>query len=199
MAQSTRESGRFNWMLPSFAALVVVVVYLSMALWAEDAEFFVSTLLIAPALTLVSIASIVYALIVRKSRHKRLTLLFTVAALWLACIFMFFFDAKYDIAIRTASRWLIWSRNYKTEVTAQWPSRNGEFKHIEWDSWGLVPAGFTTAYLVFDPSDSLSAAAKRGQPGKVDGIPCAVLKLNRLEKNWYTVVFYTDQDWNHCD
>jgi len=199
MVKSTPESGRFNWMLPSCAVLVVVAVYVSMALWAEDAEFFASVLLIGPALILVSIALIVYALIVHKGHQKRLTLLSTVAALWLASILMFFFDAKYGLAIRTATRWLIWSRDYKAEVTAQSPSRNGDFKHIEWDSWGLVPAGFTTVYLVFDPSDSLSAAAKRGQPEKLDGIPCAVPKVNRLEKSWYTVVFYTDEDWNHCD
>ena len=60
----------------------MVAVYLAMASWAMDAEFFASVLLIAPVLILVGIALIVYALIVRKGRENRLTLLSTVAALW---------------------------------------------------------------------------------------------------------------------
>lgn len=54
MTESTPEPSRFNWILPVCAALVVVAVYLAMALWAMDAEFFASVLLIAPALILVS-------------------------------------------------------------------------------------------------------------------------------------------------
>lgn len=35
-------------------------------------------------------------------------------------------------------------------------------------------------------------------PGKYPGIPCEVVRVRRLEKNWYTVLFYTEQDWNNC-
>lgn len=199
MTEITPVPSRFKWILPLCAALVVVAIYLAMALWAMDAEFFASVLLIAPALILVSIALIGYALIVRKGRQDRLTLLSTVAALWVTAVAMFLLAGKYDFAIRTTVRWLIWSRDYKAEVLAQPRSINGDFKHVEWDGWGFPGAGDTTVYLVFDPSDSLSAAAKNHQTGKFDGIPCAVPRVNRLENRWYTVLFYTDEDWNHCD
>ena len=199
MTETTPEPSRFNWMLPLCAALAVVVVYLTMALWAEDADLFASVLLIAPALILIGIALIAYALIVRKNRQKRLTLFSTVAALWVTAVAMFFLVEKYDFTIRTTARWLIWSHGYKAAVLAQPRSINGDFKHVQWDSWGIVPAGFTTVYLVFDPSDSLSTAAKSGRPGKFDGIPCAVPEVNQLEKSWYTVMFYTDDNWSHCD
>ena len=199
MTETTPEPNRFNWKLPLCAASVVVAIYLAMALWAMDAEFFASVLLIAPALILVSIGLIGYALIVRKGRQNRVTLLSTVAALWVTAVAMFLLVGKYDFAIRTTARWLIWSRDYKAEVFVQPRSINGAFKHIKWDSWGIVPAGFTTVYLVFDPSDSLSAAANSRRAGKFDGIPCAVPAVNRLEDHWYTVLFYTDEDWNHCN
>lgn len=199
MTETTPEPSRFNWMLPLCAALVVVAVYLAMALWAVDAKFFASVLLIAPALILVSVALIVYALIVRENRQKCVTLLSTVAALWVTAAAMFLLAGEYDFAIRTTARWLIWSRDYKAEVLAQPRSINGDFKHVEWDGWGFAGAGDTTVYLVFDPSDSLSAAAKSHRTGKFDGIPCAVPAVNRLENHWYTVLFYADEDWNHCD
>jgi len=67
-------------------------------------------------------------------------------------------------------------------------------KHIEWDGWGWGGQD-TTVYLVFDPTNSLSAAAKVGQPGKFSGIPCEVFLVHRLESQWYTVQFYTNEFW----
>lgn len=198
MADSTPAPSRLSWKLPSSAALVVIAVYVALALWAEDADFFASVLFVAPVLIVVSIALIIFA-IVRVGRRHRLTLLTTVAALWVTAFAMFLLVEKYDFAMRTTARWLIWSRKYKAEVLAQPPSASGYFKHIKWDGWGIVPAGETTAYLVFDPSDSLSAAARNSRPGRLHGIPCEVPEVSRLEKNWYTVVFYTDEDWTNCN
>ncbi|MFY9904891.1 MAG: hypothetical protein WBX02_14315 [Terriglobales bacterium] len=101
-------------------------------------------------------------------------------------------------SIRTATKWLMWSRRYKSEVLAQPTSANGGFKHIDWDGWGMF-AQNTEVYLVFDPTDSLSRAASSRQPGKFGGIPCEVNLVRRLESHWYAVQFYTSQDWDHCD
>jgi hypothetical protein len=70
----------------------------------------------------------------------------------------------------SAARRLVWAHCQKAEVLAQ-PSVTGELKHIEWDGWGCAGQD-TTAYLVFDPTDSLSAAAREHRPGKFNGIPC---------------------------
>ena len=91
------------------------------------------------------------------------------------------------------ARWLMWSRSYKAEVLAQPKSANEELKHIEWDGWGWAGMD-TTVYLVFDPTDSLSRAEGH-HPGKYNGIPCKVPFVKRLEDKWYTVQFYTDQQW----
>src|SRR5689334_16224282 len=90
------------------------------------------------------------------------------------------------------ARWLIRSHHYKAKVLAEPSPANGELKHIEWDGWGWGGMD-TTVYLVFDPTDSLSRAS--GHSGKYAGLPCEVALVKRLEDKWYTVQFYTDQDW----
>jgi hypothetical protein len=95
--------------------------------------------------------------------------------------------------VRSAARWFAWSHHYKAKVLAK-PTVNGELQHIEWDGWGWA-AQDTTVYLVFDPTDSLSAAARNRRPGKFDGIPCEVPAIDRMERNWYAVRFYTDEWW----
>ncbi len=104
--------------------------------------------------------------------------------------------AKYS-AIRTTGRWLLFSRRYKAEVLAQ-PAQHGEFRHVEWDGWGWGGQD-TTVYLVFDPTDSLLAAARNRGSGKFSGIPCEVYGVHRLEKNWYTVQFFTNESWGRTN
>lgn len=101
-------------------------------------------------------------------------------------------------AVRTAARWLVWSRSYKSKVLSQPAPPNGELKHTEWDGWGWAGQD-TTVFLVFDPTDSLSAAATSHQAGKFSGIPCKVFLVRRLESHWYTAQFYTNQYWGRCD
>lgn len=92
------------------------------------------------------------------------------------------------------ARWLLGSRFYKAEVLSQPESAEKELKHIEWDGWGWVTMD-TTVYLVSDPTDSLSQAASSHQPGKYNGLPCEVFLVRRLESHWYTVQFYTEEEW----
>jgi hypothetical protein len=101
-------------------------------------------------------------------------------------------------SVRTATKWFLWSQRYKSEVLAQPTSASREFKHIDWDGWGMF-AQNTEVYLVFDPTDSLSRAANSRQAGKFDGIPCEVNLVSSLESHWYAVQFYTSEVWGHCD
>jgi hypothetical protein len=57
-----------------------------------------------------------------------------------------------------------------------------------------VLAGYAV-YLAFDPTDSLAAAAKSHSPGKFSGMPCEVYRVLRLESHWYSVAFYTHEEW----
>jgi hypothetical protein len=101
--------------------------------------------------------------------------------------------------VRPAERWLLHSRTYKAEVLAQPSPKNGELQHMEWDGWGFPGAGNTVVYLVYDPNDSLLPAARSHSSGNFKGIPCEVSRVRRLESHWYSVLFYTDTDWDNCN
>jgi hypothetical protein len=122
--------------------------------------------------------------------------------LWLRAAFAALFVIAAAIAwnfyaIRSAARWLAWSPRYKIEVLAQ-PTITGQLKHIEWDGWGWAGQD-TTVYLVFDQTDSLSTAARNHHSGKFNGIPCEVPRVDRMEKNWYAVRFYTNEWWGRSN
>ena len=97
-------------------------------------------------------------------------------------------------SVRTATRWFASSHRYKAEVLTQPVLSGGSLRHIEWDGWGWAGQD-TTVYLVFDPTDALSAAARNHQPGKLDGLPCEVDSISKLEAHWYTVQFFTNELW----
>ena len=123
-----------------------------------------------------------------------------IAVLSMICVFLALACAllRSSYYLHTTTRWLVHSQSYKTQLFAQAIPLDGNLKHIEWDGWGFAGAGDTTVYLVFDPNDSLAAAAKSQSPGKFSGLPCEVYRVRRLENDWYTVQFYTDTDWNSC-
>ena len=94
--------------------------------------------------------------------------------------------------VRDHVRWLLLSGSYKAQVLAQPPSK--ELKHAEWDGWGFAGAD-TTVFLVFDPTDSLAGATKAPPPIKSEALPCEVVRIRRLARQWYAVLFYTDTYW----
>ena len=100
--------------------------------------------------------------------------------------------------LRPPLYWLVFSQRYKREVLANSVPK-GEFKHIEWrgDGWGSAMTGDWTGYVVFDPSDSLSDATVNDVPANYRGIPCTVVQVRRLEKQWYSVVTDMNQFWDN--
>jgi hypothetical protein len=96
-------------------------------------------------------------------------------------------------------RWALFHRVYEGQINRLPDPQNGTLKHIEWDGWGFPGAGNTVVYLVFDPKNSLYGAAKSGTPGKYNGVPCEVYRVRQLASHWYTVHFYTQTDWGHCE
>jgi hypothetical protein len=195
MVERTTDAIPLNWRLPTLAAFLTFVVFISIAVCQTDTALFLYLFLVGPTLITVSIAVLAYVTI-GKGRPKRLTLLSTLATLWVASTILFVVHIKHGSAIRTTARWLLWSHKYKEKVLTQ-ASASGDFRHVEWDGWGWSGQD-TTEFLVFDPTDSLSAAARSHRPGKFDGIPCEVPAVRRLESHWYTVLLYTNQGWGEC-
>lgn len=185
------ERNRFNWRLPLCAVLGSFVVFIPIAIWQSDAIPYL--FLVVPVVSLLSGVFLLRAAI---ARNLRLCL----SLLSMLCIYWAISAAlirNYSL-VRTTSRWLVCSHDYKSKVLGQPTPENGELKHIEWDGWGWAGQD-TTVFLVFDPTDSLSAAAGSHRPGKFTGIPCRVFSVHRLESHWYTAQFYTDESWNNCN
>jgi len=185
---SEKTADRFNWWLPFYGSFGAAIVFLPKMILGNEIGTFLWTALIA---AIVGLALLVVLFLT--IRHQSIAALSMVAVFGAVSWLLF----RVSDDVRTTGRWLIQSGRYKTEILAQPNSTNGELKHAEWDGWGFAGAD-TVVYLVFDPNDSLAAAAKGNSPGKYSGIPCEVPNVRRLENHWYTVLFYTDTDWNHC-
>jgi hypothetical protein len=91
-------------------------------------------------------------------------------------------------------RWLFLSGVYKARVLAHPASSKQDLQHAEWDSWGLAVID-TTVFLVFDPTDSLAGLSDAQPPIRAHGLPCEVVRVRQLDRQWYAVLFYTDTYW----
>jgi hypothetical protein len=189
MADKVAEENRFNWQLPIYAVVGTLIVFLPLVISSADLG---TVLYLFAAVPILSLVLIILAIL--KKGRQRLSVLSMLVVFWVVSAVLL----ANSSAVRDDARWLLWSRAYKDEVLKQPEPANGELKHVEWDGWGFAGAD-TTVYLVFDPNDSLAAEAKSYSPGKVSGIPCEVPRVRRLESRWYSVMFYTDTNWSHCN
>jgi hypothetical protein len=183
----TKADG-FDWRLPMYGILGAVILALP-SFCGNDMGAFLATIFLAAL-----IALILLVIVIRHARRHGVAALSMVLSF---CVLSWLLLRSSD-DLRTSVRWLVHSKSYKSQVLNQPVPRAGEFKHVEWDDWGFPGAGDTVVYLVFDPTDQLAVAAKRRSSGTFNGIPCPVFKVHRLANNWYTALFYTDTDWNHC-
>jgi hypothetical protein len=183
------SKGRFDWLPLICVVASASVVFISLMAYSAYAGFlylfFYAPIIIPTCLVLLIAAAI------RRRRRQFTSILLTLVA---------FLGASWALdnnegTIRPSIRWLLWSRSFKAEVLAQPAPAHGELRHMEWEATGFAGVANVNIYLVFDPTDSLAAAAKSHAPGKFSGLPCEVLRVLRLESHWYSVTFYTDEWW----
>jgi hypothetical protein len=127
----------------------------------------------------------------RKGRQRLAALLVVMTYVFAAMLL----KTNYSL-VRDHVRWLFLSGEYKAQVLAQPPSK--QLRYAEWDGWGFAGAD-TTVFLVFDPTDSLAEAAEALPPIKSRALPCEVVRVRRLDRQWYAVLFYTDTYWGQGD
>jgi hypothetical protein len=185
-----KAARRFNWQLPLCGAAAAVIALLPKIVFGNDVGALLLTLLFAFTASLVLLVVAVIQTIRRQGFSSLAMLIVFCGLSW------FLFRAS-DY-LRTTGRWLVESRHYESELLAKSPSASGELKHLEWDEWGFPGAGDTVVYLIFDTDDLLAKEARSRPHGEFSGIPCKVVAVRRLESQWYTVLFYTDTDWDHC-
>jgi hypothetical protein len=188
MVETASPRVTFNWLLPLFAAVGTLLVFLPFAIASADLGEFIYIFVAVPTVTVV-----LMVLAIRKKGIHRRSALLVLIVYWVVSAALV---GNYS-SVRDAARWLIWSKGYKAAVLGQPASEVGDLKHTAWDGWGFAGEN-TIVYLVFDPNDSLAAAPKDRPPGKVSGLPCEVSRIRRLESHWFAVMFYTDTSWGHC-
>jgi hypothetical protein len=187
-SQSLESKARFDWVPLSCVVAGACIVSASLMAYSAYGAFlyllFSVPIVFTCLVLLVSSAA-------RKRPRQCLSLLLTLVVFlggsWVLL--------KNEDNLRPSIRWLLWSRRFKAEVLAQPAPTNGELRHMEWEATGFAGVANNTAYLVFDPTDSLAVAAKSRLPGKFKGVPCEVPRVLRLESHWYSLAFYTDEEW----
>lgn len=182
---NTTEQRRFDWRRPVVAAAVALLVSLLITIYGIDIDW----LLYGAAIAILGGIALLVTGVVRK---RQLVMVLAIFGAYVAVTAVVFIDYG---QLQPILRWTLWSHRYRSELLAQPAPANGQLKHVEWESSGWGPIGPTIVYLVFDPADSLSAAAKSHLPGKFSGIPCEVPRVQRLESYWYAVTFYTEESW----
>ncbi len=138
--------------------------------------------------TLVTALALFVFGVTRKGRRRVIAFLVLIVYLGVPILLL----SNYSL-VRDHARWFFLSGGYKAKVLAQAP--NEQLKHVEWDGWGFAGVGDTTAFLVFDPIDSLAGASEALPPVRAAGLPCEVVRVRRLDRQWYAVLFYTDSYW----
>jgi len=191
MDEKIAKRDRFKWWLLIYSAIGALILFVPIiTTYGYDGGKFIYVLLVIP---IVSITLLVLAFF--KRGRLRLAVLSMLIIFWATSWGLL----KNALDVRSEARWLFTSKEYKAKVLAEPVLANGELRHILWDGWGFAGVAVTDVFLVYDPNDSLSAAAKSHSPGKFSGIPCEVYRVHRLESHYYTVFFYSDTSWDHCN
>lgn len=96
--------------------------------------------------------------------------------------------------LRPSARWLVTSESLRQRVLREPLDPVTGLQHIEWDGWGWAGMD-TTVYLVYDPSDTLIDEIRRNPKGRFAAIAERTAKSQRLGRNWYSLRFYTGDEW----
>jgi hypothetical protein len=167
-----------------YAVVSLVLIVLSLALASSD----LGTVLCFGIAVFSALALLAFG--VAKKGRQRLSPPLLVVGVYVLAAMLLLSNCS---LVRDYVRWFVFSSGYKAKVLAQPPS--AELKHAEWDGWGFAGVGDTTAFLVFDPTDSLAGATVALPPVSAWGLPCEVVRVRRLGHQWYSVLFYTDTYW----
>jgi hypothetical protein len=155
-------------------ALAGVAAFVPLQLLEADTAW----LAFAGVAVIVTLALVVFAIVWKSAIGAAITAAFVAAALVLL---------THDTdGLREQIRWTAYAAQAKAAVRAMPPQPSGQLQHVVWDAWGWAGMD-TSVYLVYDPANAL--------PKK---LPCPVTSIQRLEPNWYSVRFYTSEDWTNC-
>jgi hypothetical protein len=181
-----------GWRIIIIGTLAAALLLFALFLFSGDPALYI-LFFVTPGVVLLA-AVLLLLLIFRKTRTCSAELLLTTFVF----VGVMIVGLRFEKTLRPAMRWAFFSQKFKREVLGQPGDGSGEFKHVEWDGWGGAPVGDWTSYVVFDPADSIAADTGHQHLGRITGIPCDVLRIQRLESHWYQVTLEVDEWWEQC-
>lgn len=164
--------------------LITMLTILALLIYSPDFGVLAGIFLVAP------IAVLTMAVLIVKGRGT--TRLLCLGLLGL-CALPTWQIWKHSETIRSEMRWLVGSRQWKETVLDQSAMTQSGMKCVIWDGWGMF-AQDTDVYLVFSPDDEL----RNYSPSHLSGLPIPVWNVHRLERDWYSITFYTNEGWDGC-
>jgi hypothetical protein len=181
-------SKSFNWHFPFYGALGAIVAFSANLVTCADLAMFLYLFVAVPLTTLmiILVAMLTYD---RQDRQGP-----AIVSMFMVYCLVTWGIWRSASNLRDVGRWTFGANHYKAEVLAQPVSTNG-LKHWEWEASGFAGVANGSVYVVFDPADSLKR--EEGHRAHVS-LPCEVPRVVRLERYWYSVEFYTDRSWDHC-
>jgi hypothetical protein len=186
------------WMMPLLVAVVTSAIWMGVSVLDASDETLVRLFLvlgICPIAALVCVTLMAMKIKQRKARFRQCLSVISLFAFLVTSLGWFL----YGDLVRPHLRWFLWSRDFKQEVMSQPVKNNGEFRHVEWDSWGWVFTGGWDEYIVLDSNDTLSKSVKSNSDFSNPGVPCLIEQARRLEDHWYSVTLQMNREWDRCN
>ena len=188
MSTSPPKARLIQWKLPFYTVVIAVIIHVVLDLKDGDLGVLGSLPMVLICCFILFVCFLVAA--GNQQWKKLLFVLFTSVgyALCLVCL------GRFSTEMRVEVRWLRHSKELKTEVlSSKQPEGNG-LRHVEVDVFGA--RGYhTETHLVFSPDDELRNYSSTHRAG----LPCEVWKVRRLQKQWYSVTFYSGTSWDRCE
>lgn len=134
----------FNWRLPVATAAGACALLCLLFVIGPDADL-LYIFLLAPLALLAFLALLIIGA-VRKSGHQSLSVLTTIVVLISVSLMLL----RNEREIRPWLRWHLLAHHFKAKVLAQGIPSNNEFRHVEWDGWGVFRSeiGLHTSYSI---------------------------------------------------
>jgi hypothetical protein len=175
---------RLKWGAPFVVMTTALALIFVLILYSPNFGSIAGSLLIAPLAVLILIG-----LTIKVTGRSRLVHF----GLICVCAFLSWQLCGHSEAIRSEVRWLVDSRYWKRTVLEEPSAMPSGIKCVVWDGWGMF-AQDTDVYLVFSPDDAL----RNYSESDLSGLPIPVWRVQRLERQWYSVTAYTNGGWDGC-
>ncbi len=185
-------SRRLRWKPLAITAAAVLCIYLPIITLDSDS----GAILYWLAVLLFTFGCLVVAFTFTFTRKWRDALTLTGIAVVCVSMSVAFFSRSYFL--RVSYRWAFHADLYKGQLLARHASIPSGLSYMQWDGWGFAGSD-TFVFLVYDPGDRLKHVTRTGFGVKVEGLPCEVQEIRRLERGWYTAVPFTNEDLLSCN